>query len=69
MGDPRQPTPVFLPGESHGQRSLVGYSPQSHRGGHTKATRHACTCIYTYIHTHIVRYKLHSKKYKIMKRT
>ena len=20
-----QPTPVFLPGESHGQRSLVGY--------------------------------------------
>ena len=24
-----QPTPVFLPGESHGQRSLAGYSPQS----------------------------------------
>ena len=23
-----QPTPVFLPGESHGQRSLVSYSPQ-----------------------------------------
>ena len=23
-----QPTPVFLPGESHGQRSLVGYRPQ-----------------------------------------
>ena len=22
-----QPTPVFLPGESHGYRSLVGYSP------------------------------------------
>ena len=22
----RQPTPVFLPGESHGQRSLLGYS-------------------------------------------
>ena len=22
-----QPTPVFLPGEYHGQRSLVGYSP------------------------------------------
>ena len=21
------PTPVFLPGECHGQRSLVGYSP------------------------------------------
>jgi len=24
-----QPTPVFLPGESHGQRSLVGYSKES----------------------------------------
>ena len=23
----RQPTPVFLPGDFHGQRSLVGYSP------------------------------------------
>ena len=23
-----QPTPVFLPEESHGQRSLTGYSPQ-----------------------------------------
>ena len=22
-----QPTPVFFPGKSHGQRSLVGYSP------------------------------------------
>ena len=22
-----QPTPVFLPGELHGQRSLAGYSP------------------------------------------
>ena len=22
-----QPPPVFLPGESHGQRSLVGYNP------------------------------------------
>ena len=25
--DSRKPTPVFLPGKSHGQRSLVGYSP------------------------------------------
>ena len=23
--------PVFLPGESHGQRGLVGYSPWSHK--------------------------------------
>ena len=24
----RKPNPVFLPGEPHGQRSLVGYSPR-----------------------------------------
>ena len=27
------PTPVFLPGEFHGQRSLVGYSPGGRRVG------------------------------------
>ena len=26
-----QPTVVFLPGEFHGQNSLVGYSPWSHK--------------------------------------
>ena len=26
-----QPTPVFLPGEFHGQRNLVGYSPWDHK--------------------------------------
>ena len=25
------PTPVFLPEESHGQRSMAGYSPQGHK--------------------------------------
>ena len=30
----RQPTPVFLPGESHGQRSLASYSPQDRRVRH-----------------------------------
>ena len=25
------PTPVFLPGESHEQRGLVGYSPQDYK--------------------------------------
>ena len=25
------PTPVFLPGEFHGHRSLVGYSPWGHK--------------------------------------
>ena len=26
-----QPTPVFLPGKSHGERNLVGYSPWIHK--------------------------------------
>ena len=34
-------TPVFLPGESHGQRGLAGYSPQGHKELHTtEATQH-----------------------------
>ena len=27
----RHPTPGFLPGKSHGQRSLAGYSPWGHK--------------------------------------
>ena len=30
-----QPTPAFLPGESHGQKSLVGYSPWDHKESDT----------------------------------
>ena len=30
-----KPTPVFLPGESHGQRSLVGYSSWGHEESDT----------------------------------
>ena len=30
-----QPTPVFLPGKSHGQRSLAGYSPWDSPGKNT----------------------------------
>ena len=29
-----QPTPVFLPEKSHGQRRLLGYRPESQRVGH-----------------------------------
>ena len=29
-----QPIPILLPGESHGQRSLVGYSTWDRRAGH-----------------------------------
>ena len=30
-----QPAPVFLPGESHGQRSLAGYSPEGRKESDT----------------------------------
>ena len=30
-----QPSPVSLPGESHGQRSLAGYSPWGHKESDT----------------------------------
>ena len=33
-----QPTAIFLPGESHGQRSLVGYSLQGCKVRHNSAT-------------------------------
>ena len=44
LGDPLeqvwQPTPVFVPGNSYGQRSLVDYSPWGHRKvGHDIATK------------------------------
>ena len=31
----RLPTPVFLPGEFHGQSSLAGYSPRGHKDSDT----------------------------------
>ena len=33
-----QPTPVFLPGKSHGQGSLVGYSPWGHKKCQTQVS-------------------------------
>ena len=39
-----QPTPVFLPGEFHGQRKLVGYGPQGcTESDTTEAIQHAHT--------------------------
>ena len=35
-----QPTPVFLPGKCHGERSLVDYSPWGHRVRHDWARTH-----------------------------
>ena len=40
-----QPTPVFLPGELHGQRSLVGYNPWSCKESDTTEwLEHTQTC-------------------------
>jgi len=34
-----QSTPVFMPGESHGHKSLIGYSSWVTRVGHDLATK------------------------------
>ena len=39
-----QPTPIILPGESHGQRNLVGYSPCGYKESDT--TEHTHTLIF-----------------------
>ena len=38
-----QPIPVLLPGESHGWRSLVGYSPQGRKESDTTEGLHLGT--------------------------
>ena len=43
-----QPTPVLLPGESHGGRSLVGYSPRGRKESDTTEQ----------LHFHFLRYNL-----------
>ena len=45
----RQPTPVFLSGKSHGQRSLSGYSPWTHK--EPDMTEHAHTHSHSHTHT------------------
>ena len=35
-----QPTPGVLPGESHGQRSLMGFSPWDHQESDTTELTH-----------------------------
>ena len=37
-----QPTPIFLPGKFHGQRSLAGYTPWGHKESDT--TEHPQRC-------------------------
>ena len=40
-----QPTPVLLPGKSHGQRSLVGYSPRGHEESDTTERSSPSACM------------------------
>ena len=51
----RQRTPVLLPGKSHGQRSLVGYSPWGHKSqrGLSDFTHFTFTLSQSYNLTHI----------------
>ena len=63
-----QPTPVFLPGKSHGRRSLAGYSPWGlKRVGHDlvikwlnniKSERHLKTLLHLaeFSHVHVTKY-------------
>ena len=46
-----QPTPVLLPGKSHGQRSLVGYSPWGRK--ESDKTKRLHFHFHTHMHTHI----------------
>ena len=48
-----QPTPVFLPGESHGLRSLVGYSLWGCKESDMTE------CLSTHIHTHHIQVNTH----------
>jgi len=47
-GGKRQLTPVFLPGNSQGQRNLVGYSPRVRK----ESAMTECTHMRVYTHTH-----------------
>ena len=42
-----QPTPILLPGESHGGRSLVGYSPWGHKESDTTEPLHFISLHFT----------------------
>ena len=47
-----QPAPVFLPGKSHGQRSLAGYSPWGRKELDRTQRMHAHMRMRTHTHTH-----------------
>ena len=50
-----QPTPVLLPGKSHGQRNLAGYSPSGCKESDTteQLSLHSIVCVYIYTHIYM----------------
>ncbi|KAB0377362.1 hypothetical protein FD755_011806 [Muntiacus reevesi] len=69
MQEKWHPTPVFLPGKSHGQRSLVGYCPWGHKESDTTEQLHFHFLMYMYIsYTYICIFYIHIKYivYKIV---
>ena len=59
-----QPTPVFLPGKCHGQRSLEGYSPRGHKESTQLSNETTTNWIFDQIHP---RFPLLSEKFIINK--
>ena len=51
-----QPTPAFLPGESHGRRSLVGYSPRGCKESDTTERLHFHLTIYNHPYLYLPPY-------------
>ena len=55
----QQPTPIFLPGEAHEQRSLVDHSPWDLKeSDKTDATEHACIQNHTELHSRQNQYNI-----------
>ena len=48
-----QPTPVFLPAESHEQWSLVGYGPWGQIESDTTERLSLQACVRLHMHTHV----------------
>ena len=55
------PTPVFLPGKSHGQRSLAGYSPWGHKESDT-TERLTLSILHTRNHSKHWKYSIEYEK-------
>ena len=49
-----QPTPIFLPGESRGQRSLGGYSPWGRKESDMTERLHSLTCTYVWTQSQVL---------------